>query len=291
VGEYGAGGIADLKAEYIWTLPEVGMDAADDGTGGYTPLAVALGVAGGGASELQWVHANHLGTPILTTNASGSAVIPYGYAAIGFPGQFANALLLPGAEHYYNRYRDYDPTTGRYIQADPIGLAGDVNAWVYAGANPLVGVDPEGLETLDAGTVAWQQGAKHVRGQLLRPSRRIPIAGQLMVIGDTLGTLVGIAYYGYINPPRANISCNKRSVGVKPRLRSVPVVLNNYGEGDRCVDQWLAEYKRCEGYRTYRGASFTRYEIISACKNRADNRLSACKTGKPLPRLFTLKDM
>jgi RHS repeat-associated protein len=151
VGEYGAGGASDLKAEYIWLLPEVGASGptgGDDGTGGYMPLAVAVGVAGqsGITSEVQWVHASHLGTPILTTNASGQAVTPYGYAAIGFPGQFANALLLPGAEHYYNRYRDYDPTTGRYIQADPIGLAGDENAWVYAGANPLVRVDPFGLE-------------------------------------------------------------------------------------------------------------------------------------------------
>jgi hypothetical protein len=119
VGEYGAGGAADLKAEYIWTLSgvgETGPAGGDDGTGGYTPLAVAVGVAGqsGITSELQWVHASHLGTPILTTNTAGQSVTPYGYAAIGFPGQFANALLLPGAEHYYNRYRDYDPTTGRY---------------------------------------------------------------------------------------------------------------------------------------------------------------------------------
>jgi RHS repeat-associated protein len=117
------------------------------------PLAVAVGVTGtsGITSEIQWVHANHLGTPILTTNAAGAAVTPYGYAAIGFPGQFANALLLPGAEHYYNRYRDYDPTTGRYIQADPIGLAGDENAWGYAGANPVRWTDPEGLYRLPRG--------------------------------------------------------------------------------------------------------------------------------------------
>lgn len=149
VGEYGAGGATDLKAEYIWTLSGVGSagpTGGDDGTGGYTPLAVAVGVAGqsGITSEIQWVHASHLGTPILTTNAAGQAVTPYGYAAIGFPGQFANALLLPGAEHYYNRYRDYDPTTGRYIQADPIGLAGDENAWVYALGNPLRYTDPTG---------------------------------------------------------------------------------------------------------------------------------------------------
>ncbi len=149
VGEYGAGGAADLKAEYIWTLSgvgETGPTGGDDGTGGYTPLAVAVGVAGtsGITSEIQWVHASHLGTPILTTNAAGQSVTPYGYAAIGFPGQFANALLLPGAEHYYNRYRDYDPTTGRYIQADPIGLAGGSNVWVYGLNNPLRFTDPTG---------------------------------------------------------------------------------------------------------------------------------------------------
>jgi RHS repeat-associated protein len=154
VGEYGAGGATDLKAEYIWLLPEVGASGptgGDDGTGGYTPLAVAVGVAGqsGITSEVQWVHANHLGTPILTTNASGQAVTPYGYAAIGFPGQFANALLLPGAEHYYNRYRDYDPSTGRYIQADPIGLAGGENAYQYALSNPLRYTDPQGLHPGD----------------------------------------------------------------------------------------------------------------------------------------------
>lgn len=49
VGEYGAGGATDLKAEYIWTLSGVGAagpTGGNDGTDGYTPLAVAVGVAG-----------------------------------------------------------------------------------------------------------------------------------------------------------------------------------------------------------------------------------------------------
>ncbi len=49
------------------------------------------------------------------------------------------------ADLYYNQYRDYDPTTGRYIQADPIGLAGDENPYSYANSNPVGMVDPEGL--------------------------------------------------------------------------------------------------------------------------------------------------
>lgn len=196
IGEYGAGGATDLKAEYIWTLPGVGSagpTGGDDGTGGYTPLAVAVGVAGtsGITSEVQWVHANHLGTPILTTNAAGTAVTPYGYAAIGFPGQFANALLLPGAEHYYNRYRDYDPTTGRYIQADPIGLAGDENVYTYAGANPLTGIDPLGLEQ---GWLewAWDQGVDFFAGDVIAFYEDPSIPGLIIAVASC--TPIGKGY-------------------------------------------------------------------------------------------------
>jgi uncharacterized protein RhaS with RHS repeats len=49
------------------------------------------------------------------------------------------------ADFYHNRARDYDPVLGRYIQADPIGLGGDVNPYVYAGADPVNMIDPEGL--------------------------------------------------------------------------------------------------------------------------------------------------
>jgi len=141
VGEYGAT-TSDLRAEYIWLLPEVGDGSAfggDDGLGGYMPLAVA--VPDGGTSKLRWVQGNHLGTPVVTTDASGAIVTPSGYAHIGFPGQ-----VEQHADLYYNYHRDYDPTLGRYVQADPIGLDGDVNPFVYAEANPLSIIDPEGLQ-------------------------------------------------------------------------------------------------------------------------------------------------
>jgi uncharacterized protein RhaS with RHS repeats len=42
-------------------------------------------------------------------------------------------------------HRFYDPETGRYISADPIGLAGGINLYAYANQNPINYVDPEGL--------------------------------------------------------------------------------------------------------------------------------------------------
>jgi RHS repeat-associated protein len=109
------------------------------------PLAV---VTTGGT--LSWVHGDHLGTPILMTNATGMAIAqPSGYTTPAFPGQSKTL-----ADLYYNRHRDYDPTTGRYIQADPIGLAGGAIPYSYAMNNPLRYTDPYGQNPLVIGRVA-----------------------------------------------------------------------------------------------------------------------------------------
>ena len=118
IGEYDASGAP--VAETIWLSPEVANDnqplGGDDGVGGYAPLAVATG--SGASAALYWVHGNHLGVPLVTTDASGAVASPSGYTILGFPGQTRTLSDL-----YYNRYRDYDSSLGRYIQADPIAFS------------------------------------------------------------------------------------------------------------------------------------------------------------------------
>ncbi len=45
---------------------------------------------------------------------------------------------------HYNRYRYYDPNSGRFVSKDPIGYAGGLNSYAYA-PNPVVWIDPLGL--------------------------------------------------------------------------------------------------------------------------------------------------
>jgi RHS repeat-associated protein len=44
-----------------------------------------------------------------------------------------------------NYFRDYDPSTGRYVESDPIGLNGGLNTYGYVNGHPLRFADPRGL--------------------------------------------------------------------------------------------------------------------------------------------------
>jgi len=46
-------------------------------------------------------------------------------------------------QHVGNRY--YDPTTGRFLQRDPMGIRGGSNVYLYASALPTGSIDPDGL--------------------------------------------------------------------------------------------------------------------------------------------------
>ncbi|BBA40864.1 hypothetical protein BCCH1_33060 [Burkholderia contaminans] len=51
---------------------------------------------------------------------------------------------------HYNRYRYYDPSSGRFVSKDPIGLAGGLNRWQYA-PNSVNWIDPLGLARFGSG--------------------------------------------------------------------------------------------------------------------------------------------
>ena len=111
-----------------------------------------------GNGKLNFLHDDRLGTPQRATDSTQSVVWsadyqPFGYTSTGL-GIIPQDLRLPGQEFEaetgwnHNGFRDYLPTLGRYLESDPIGLAGGVNTYGYAVGNPLKFIDPDGRNPL-----------------------------------------------------------------------------------------------------------------------------------------------
>lgn len=143
LGEYALDGTP--ITEYVWF--------------GDLPVAIIKGTGAG--TQVFAVYSDHLNTPRVITDADGQVRWrwmgePFGASAaeeqptaglntleqnLRFPGQQYEKF---GGRHF-NHFRDYDPSVGRYIQSDPVGLAGGLNTYIYVHGNPLNRIDPTGL--------------------------------------------------------------------------------------------------------------------------------------------------
>jgi RHS repeat-associated protein len=80
------------------------------------------------------------GTDAANVNSSGAGSFPYN---LRFPGQVFDGE----AGLHANGFRDFYPAVGRYVESDPIGLAGGSYAtYAYADGNPISESDPLGLD-------------------------------------------------------------------------------------------------------------------------------------------------
>jgi len=120
------------------------------------------GEGGNNVITLSFLHSDHLGRPKFATRADGTVswdggiTTPFGIQvtalaaqtqALMFPGQYEDAETTgAGVTLSHNWHRTYDPTLGRYLQSDPIGLAGGLNRYAYVGGNPMGYVDPDGQD-------------------------------------------------------------------------------------------------------------------------------------------------
>ncbi|MFD0668894.1 RHS repeat-associated core domain-containing protein [Ramlibacter sp. MAHUQ-53] len=84
------------------------------------------------------------------------AYSPYGETAVRGNHDAGNPVQYTGRENdgtgvYYYRARYYDPVIGRFVQSDPIGLAGGINTYEYVGGSPTSRTDPMGLRCNGSG--------------------------------------------------------------------------------------------------------------------------------------------
>jgi len=96
-----------------------------------------------------------IGSTAELTDSTGNVLQTYTYDPYGFTstsgGSTANSYEYIGREMdatglYNLRARYYNPTIGRFISEDPMGLAAGLNEYAYVGDSPTNFVDPSGLD-------------------------------------------------------------------------------------------------------------------------------------------------
>lgn len=145
-----------------------------DGTGrpiqetiylGDLPIAVVKPAKGSQAPGIHYIYTDHLQTPRVITRASDNTMVwrwdhtdpfglyqpnenPSGVGAFTYNPRFPGQVFDKETNNHYNYFRDYDPQTGRYLQSDPIGLAGGIDTYGYVEGNPVSKTDPMGLQAV-----------------------------------------------------------------------------------------------------------------------------------------------
>lgn len=205
---------------------------------------------------MAYVHTDHLGTPRVLSDAAQTVVWQAGDDAFGdvapvvenvvfnvrFPGQYYD--VESGLHYNWNRY--YDPTTGRYVTSDPIGLMGGANTYGYVLGNPLRYIDPRGLDA----------NPPFVFEPRLRPGNAFTRSGGIIRyfgqrgggfgVGFGIGVAIGNEILGGtadgLLPPDSPISPSP--FGPMPEVMPKPLNDDKFcGPKDPCM-QWYITLKR-----------------------------------------------
>jgi len=173
-------------------------------------LPVAMVDNTGASPAIYYIHTDQLGTPQKMSDGSANIVWnnlsdPFGNALptqgtmwgaanwggfnwavtmlslsdLRFPGQYFDGET--GLNQ--NWYRDYDPTIGRYVQSDPVGVIAGINTYAYVEENPISYVDLDGLNPVAGVFVGADIGTAILPG----PGT---VAGA--ILGAALGAGIGI---------------------------------------------------------------------------------------------------
>ncbi|MGH6638684.1 MAG: Ig-like domain repeat protein [Polaromonas sp.] len=158
LGEYDANGVPIYETIYLGANPSTNLSAQPVGVLKQTGTAAGSTLA----VSLYNVYADQLGAPRVITRQADEAIVWRWDTAESFGGTapnqdpsglgtFSYNQRLPGqvfdAETglFQNWNREYNARIGRYVQSDPIGLAGGINTFAYVEGNPLSFTDPLGL--------------------------------------------------------------------------------------------------------------------------------------------------
>jgi RHS repeat-associated protein len=152
----------------------------------------------------------------------------------------------------YKRARVYDPQTGRFTQEDPIGLAGGLNLYGYAGGDPVNFSDPFGLCvpwcTAAIGAAIGGGGAalgtmwyNHSQGRPLSEN-----VGRNALVGAGAGAAVGLGVGLFGGGSAAGVAAAGVTVGpgTQRLIQSLEAAGSSMAGRIEAVSKWLPAGQR-----------------------------------------------
>ena len=145
------------------------------GVGTDVPLVWYEGSAA--SADRRYLHADNQGSIIAWSDATPS-VTTISYGAYGEPQAWSGSrfsytgqIMLPEISLYHYKARVYDPSTGRFLQTDPVGYQDNVDLYDYVGDDPTDKGDPGG--TIADDNRLFAGGGPSVDGSDSRTAKQI----------------------------------------------------------------------------------------------------------------------
>ncbi|MBP6563160.1 MAG: DUF4150 domain-containing protein [Neisseriaceae bacterium] len=266
---------AEQKIEFVWEGSRLLQEQHHNGSytyvyqreGGYVPLAQLFIPAAAHETLavkpfISYCHTDQIGLPREMTNEQGQLVWYAQYQTWGEvaeevqvqpthqPLRFQNQYHDAETGLHYNLLRYYEPRLGRFINQDPVGLAGGMNVYQYA-PNPMSWIDPLGLSpeafwltdlligTIDG--VSWNASAilgaavgAHDYIGVNKDSAAYWVGSNILSNAQTI-VMAGIAINSIVNISKINMDkaegwrCNSRT-SRKTKKKRVAAVRKSKGD-------------------------------------------------------------
>lgn len=204
LGEYDQSGKALLETVWLRNMP----------------VAVFVG------NNPYFIYADHLNAPRAISDSIDTVIWRWDSDAFGITAanedpdkngvKFTYNLRFPGQYYdeetglHHNGFRDYDPTIGRYIESDPIGLSGGINTYAYVLNNPLFYTDIHGKNAI---TIGGELGGEI--GTAIFPGVGTVVGG---VVGGAIGWWAGDQFINWV----MNENAGAKDAVPKPATEDTP---------------------------------------------------------------------
>jgi RHS repeat-associated protein len=150
-----------------------------------------------------------------------------------------------GSGLLYRRNRYYDPSSGRFTQEDPIGLAGGLNVYGFAAGDPVSYSDPYGLYIIVQGDRRYRTAVRNALQYMAANSESF--ARVYNALAASTEVTVMIANHGISNCRSWSGNCTRRDgetgawIQFRPKTREYVQAQYGFtmGEGDWFLDDGL----------------------------------------------------